>query len=81
MFHTGFYVSAIRSIGQVDKMEFDEIGQRDFLFHTYDLTINVKDVFKYYMLLIETIHARYTSCALSSEFNRIFGILRTSVIK
>ena len=28
-FHTGFNVSVVRSIGQVGKMEFDEIGQRD----------------------------------------------------
>ena len=30
-FHTVFYVNVFRSIGQVGKMEFDEIGQRDFL--------------------------------------------------
>ena len=28
MLHTVFYVSVARSIGQVDRIEFDEIGQR-----------------------------------------------------
>ena len=28
--HTVFYVCVVRSIGQDDKMEFDEIGQRAF---------------------------------------------------
>ena len=38
--YTVFYVNVVLSIGQVDKMEFDEIGQRVMC----DYSINCQDV-------------------------------------